>query len=532
MMEPLLPPKSSPPAPIKARTIALAVALGLLATAVYLNNLGNGFVMDDRYNVVGNAQIRQLDQIPAMFTRPWGADAASEGDRLINRAYWRPLVSTSYALNHALGGLNAAGYHLVNNLLHGLVCFYLVLLLLRLGLGRVGVLAGGLIFALHPIHTEAVNLISYRNELMAALFAVIALWVHAGSGARAGRDLLWLPLLYAMGLASKESAVTLPLWLFLLDLSVRSRPWGPWRPTYVPLALVLGGYLLLRQLLLGPSALPFFGELSGGLVLLSVMKIYLLYLRLLLVPWPLVPFWDWTILPPASSFTDIEAWAGLLALVITLTLIVLLWRARREASPPSPGRYPMRPLAALGLGWWIIGLIPFSHLVPLPVGAAERFLYFPSVGIALAAAAAAQALWPRLKARPHKILATVTGILICLLMSLGTLARNQHWRSDQTLMERAVKDFPESFNAHYTLGKLFHEAGQLDHAIKEYTAADKILPNLGANVERLAHALLATGRPAEALATLDRALAEGGDQPRLWALRETAREQRAKSSDH
>ncbi len=144
------------------------------------------------------------------------------------------------------------------------------------------------------------------------------------------------------------------------------------------------------------------------------------------------------------------------------------------------------------------------------------------MGIALVVATAVQARWPRLKARPHKILATITGILLCLLMSLGTLTRNQHWRSDQTLMERAVKDFPGSFNSHYTLGKLLHEAGELDRAIKEYTAADKILPNLGANVERLAHALLATGRPAEALATLDRALTAKGPQPRLQALRKTA----------
>jgi protein O-mannosyl-transferase len=512
---------------IRPRWLLMVVAA--VAFLAYANNLGNGFVMDDRYNVVQNEQLRSLAHWPRFFTQPWGAHAATAGDRLINQTYWRPLVTASYALDYAIWGLWPSGFHLTNNLIFSLTCALLALLLLQLGLPWTTAGAGALFFAVHPVHTEAVNLISYRTEIMATLWVVLALVIHQRTGPRLRRDLLWLPLLYALGLMSKESAVTLPGWLLLLDLIigrpapavttsslppvVGARAWlvqaRSVLNTLGPLLVVFAGYVLVRQQLLRGAVLTFFGDLSPTLTMLSVMKIYLLYLKLLVVPWPLTPFWDWSILPPAVSLGDGEALAGLTAWVATLLLVVLLWRRA--------------PWVCLGLAWWIIGLLPYGHLWPLPVGAAERFLFMPSAGIALVVASLTLWLLRRWPAYHRGVILGGLGLL--LVMLAGTFQRNRHWSSDLSLERQACADFPGSFNAHFTLGKLYHEAGQLDQAIGQYTIADRLFPHLPANVERLARALLDRGRQVEARQLLEQTFAAGARTPYLEQLAREARSQ-------
>jgi len=482
----------------------LAVAVG-----VFANSLGNGFAMDDAYNVVANEQIRSLRSIPALFTRQWGADAPTRYHQAINRAYWRPLVAASFALDHRLWGLRPAGYHLTNVLLHAAVSLLVLLLVLRLTGSGWGAAAGALIFALHPVHTEAVNLVSYRTELLAALFVTAALALHGRAGRRRPWELAALLLLYALGLASKEMAVTLPGWLLLQDLAL-GRPgrggagWlrrAAW--TYAPLVLCLAGYLALRAATLDHAGSDFFHGLEPGLRALSVLKIYLHYVRLMLLPWPLLPFYDWTVLPPATSYGDIEAYLGLALLGLTVALALALWRRGARA-------------AGLGVLWWLVGLIPVAHIVSLPVGAAERFLYLPSVGLCLALGAGAGALARR--GRGVRIAAVVVAVPLLALMALGTVVRNTHWRDDMRLLQRAVVDFPESFNARHELGKRYVEQGRLDLAITELRAANRLLPNIQPNVALLARALIETGQGVEATLVLQRAVKELGPQCELVEL--------------
>lgn len=502
----------------RRRTALWSLGVVVLAVATYANTLANGFVMDDHYNVVENGAIRRLAAVPQFFTNPLAHGARRDYDRQINQAYWRPLALTSYALDYSVWQLEPLGYHLTNVLLHAGVSLLVLLLLLHLGLAPPGAVAAGVLFALHPVHTEVVNLITYRTELLAAAFVLLALLVAVRWGQRADP---WIPVLFACGLASKETAVTLPLWLLLLDFSGAVRPSSvPWSPKsidllgarppglvrrYLPLALVLLGYLLLRHLLLQSSAIDFFAELSAEQRLLSVAKIYYRYLQLLVFPWPLIPFYDWTVLAPASGWADWQALLGLLMMLLTLVGVVWLWR--RE------------PLASLGLAWWAVGLVPTMHLVALPVGAAERFLYLPSLGICLLTGVAVQRCWQRVGGRAILGLALVA---MAALLGLVTVQRNRHWRTDMSLQTRAALDYPGSFSAHYNLGKLYLEQGQLEQAVRSLTRANAILPNIPANVVRLADALILSCRPTAALAVLDSAVSELGATPQFGQLRHKA----------
>ncbi len=520
---------SAPTPPALVRRAALLVAL--VALLAYANNLPNGFAMDDGYNVVDNALVRDLSNVPTFFTQPLGANADDAYSRQINSGYWRPLVLTSYALDHAVWGLDPFGFHLTNDLLHALVSALVVLLVFRLltltpatgppsAPGAPGTraapalpfaVAAGLWFAVHPVHTEAVDLVTYRTELLATLFAALALLTLLRDPARRPRTLALVALLYAAGLASKETAVTLPGWLFLTELATRTQRPLLRRPTwalYAALALVLAGYLALRAHLLTPTDIRFFGDLEAPLVALSVASIYGEYVRLLLAPWPLTPFYDWTILPPAASLTDPLALAGLTLFLLTLAAAIVL--SRRP--------HPSTRLAGLGLSCFLLGLLPFAHLVPLPVGAAERFLYFPSLAIALTLAAAAHRLWPALALPRRRALTTVFATTLCL-YAAGTLARNPDWHSDLTLQEATARHFPHSFNARHVLGQTYLTLDRPAEALTHLTAADALLPDFPPNTHPLARALLANGRPADALSAIDRTLTLRGPDPALQALR-------------
>ncbi len=486
----------------------------MAAFAAYANNLGNSFAMDDHYNVVTNESIRTLSGVAGQLTQAWGAGAADDYSRDINVSYWRPVVAMSYGLDYAIWGLQPGGFHLTNNLLHAGVSALVVLLLFGL-VGGVGALFGGLVFALHPVHTEAVDLVSYRTELMAALFAVSALVVHLraeSATARRRAFLLWLPLLYALGLASKETAVTLPGWLLVIDVWRAHRDGAGFDAAwlrrivrdYLPLSAVLVGYLLVRRALLTPSTIDFLAGVDGALAVMSVMKLYLHNVHLLFVPWPLTPFYDWTIVAPAGSLTDLQAMVGLLVFASTVAVMVVV---RRRA-----------PLVSVGLAWWLLGLIPFMHLVPIPVGVAERFLYLPGVGAVVLVGVLAARL--QSAGKPIRGAAIAVATLLVGLMITGTVVRNQAWRTDRTLLEQATADFPGSFNAHFGLGELHFGAQRYAEAADSFAAADEILPAFTPNVLQLARALDSDGRSAAALAALDRAIRARGPDPALLQARQ------------
>jgi len=468
-------------------TLLAALAVTALAMGAYANNLGNGFAMDDAYNIVENADIRDPANIPAAFTHAVGSSSQNAYNRSIGSQFWRPVAMASYAFDYQVWGLNPMGYHLTGNLLHTTISVLLLLLLLQWA-GLWPALLSAVWFAVHPAHTEAVDLATYRTELLATVACVAALLLFArDAGRRNPWIVLVISMLFVLGLASKETAATLPAWLLVADVLLH-RTKRPWLLLYVALTLLLRGWFLLRHLLqLEPSQVQFFAGLTPWQVLCSVLKIYPTYLRLLVWPWPLTPFYDWTILPPAVSLADFGALLGLLLLAATVALMWIL--ARR------------RPLVSIGLSWWLLGLLPFAQIVRLPVGAAERFLYFPSVGMALVLAALAAEVQVRAGLPLRRVALIASGVLLALLLAV-TLHRNPDWRDDTTLQEATVRGFPGSFNAHHVLGQLYVKAARHKDAEAHLRTAELLLPGVADNGIWLARALVGQGRLDHAQAVL------------------------------
>ena len=236
-----------------------ALAVGLSAVIVYLNAFGHDFVLDDTRIIQDNVRIRSLANIPALFASSyWGQSGTN--------ALYRPLALATYAVNYAIHGLWTPGYTAVNVALHASVSL-LVFGLVR-GLGGSLLAAGiaGIVYAVHPVHTEAVTGMAGRPELLAALFFFLAMRFHRltpGAGRRALVFRVAALASFACALLSKESAITLLLVLPLMDALVPARddagqPKGPGARLvldYLPLAAVAIAYLAVRHAVLGGVAI-------------------------------------------------------------------------------------------------------------------------------------------------------------------------------------------------------------------------------------------------------------------------------------
>ena len=222
---------------------------------VYLNALGNDFVLDDTRIIRDDLRIRSLGNIPGLF-------ASSDWDMGGAHALYRPLVLATYAVNYAIHGLSTYGYTLVNIALHAAVSVLLFALVRGIGGSLLAAGVAGIAFAVHPVHTEAVTGIAGRTEVLAAFFFLLAMHLHRLTPAAGRRAIVYRAgafACFACALLSKESAMTLLLVLPVMDALVPAK--GPdGQPAalrsrivsdYLPLTAVALGYLAVRRAVLG-----------------------------------------------------------------------------------------------------------------------------------------------------------------------------------------------------------------------------------------------------------------------------------------
>ncbi len=413
--------------------------LALLAAAVYANTLGHGFVWDDNTIVLGDPTIRSLSNIPSFFTRSYWGDADPEFK------LYRPLVQATLAIDWAIGRGSAVPFHATNLLLHVLATLLAFLLFRELRADLPWAFLAAALFAVHPVHTDAVDSIVQRAEVLSAIGVIGGLLA-----ALRGRWIL-LALAAAVGLFSKETAATLPILLLAWHL-LGDRDRRPRWPAYAVSIGVLALYGIARVKVLGDVTATHaaFGDASFGVRVMTMTFVFGDYVRLLLLPWPLCADYAVNVNPSVRvvSATDPRFLSGALA----LAALVVVWcvaAARRWRG-------------AFWGAWIAIALLPVSNVL-LPIGAieAERFLYLPSVG--------ACALLAFVLARPQT---RYVGLLVVAVFGAITLLRNPVWKDDVALLEARMADAPENpwpcyYRAvqHATEGRSPEAEKLLDHAL-------------------------------------------------------------------
>lgn len=521
-----------------------------VALAAYANALGNGFAYDDNHVVALNPVVTQAQWGEALLGPYWQGARAGSG-------LYRPVTVAAYVAQWRAWGGNPLGFHTVNLLLHVAVCLLLFALLERFLPPRPA-LAGALLFAIHPVHVEAVANVVGAAELLAALTFLGACLLYLGGAAwgAAGRAarLAGVALLYLVGLGSKEIAVTLPAVLVLLEL-IRGRGAAAGEhpaegvmarlrreaPLFLSLLAVLGAYLVLRASVLGTVTGEVPAPALRGLAptdrILTALTVWPEYLRLMVFPATLSADYAPAVLLVAHSVNiEVVVGAAVLAAVVGLA-----WVARRRA-----------PVTALGLGWFLLTVLPVSNLVvPAGVLLAERTLYLPSVGLAFVVGALAAKVESGLDVGMRRVvgaLAVVAGMALF----VRTVTRNPTWMSSYTVLNTMAMEHPESYMSMQhraegleRVGEVAAAAGLFDAAsalaphnyalavevggfygrLRQYPKAEAALrraigitPDQAPAYRLLAEQLIRQGRAREGHAVALQGLAAAGPDRELWSL--------------
>jgi protein O-mannosyl-transferase len=498
-------PVSSSASKLHVRRWAL-VAL-LAGAAVYTPAIGNGFAFDDDVVIVRNRLLRSSRDLPALVSRTEWA-----GSGLAVAAY-RPLTGATYALNHAISGHHPWSYHLANALLHGLASGLCVLLAAELGLPAVAAGLAGLLFALHPLHVEAVANVVGRKDVLATVLVLAMVLAHRAGQRRNGALLALAPLAYAGAMLAKEvGAVGIAL-VALLDVLAPS-PTGAPEPAaaarrrrraalYAGHLVALGAYaVLLRAVTAGVAdAIPFednpAASAPAGVRLLTAVAVIGKGLLLHVAPVGLSPDYSFDAIPLATGLFDPRVLATTAALAAWGIAGAFAWR--RGA-----------PLGLAALGWYLLALLPASNLL-FPIGTifGERLLYLPSVATALLGGAALAAAARHLPAAAVRL----GGATLAALLALATVRCAAAWESDRTLFERAAYVVPRSSKVQHKLAVLRLAAGDAPGALEAADRAAALRPgNAGIEVVR-AEIFRALDRRDDEAAALARALAANPDEP-------------------
>lgn len=453
-----------------------AALVALAAAALYARTVGFAFVYDDISVILNNALLHSPARWSEILVSPWQP-----------HGLYRPFTSFTLAVNWTLGAGAPAGFHAVNLLLHA-VASALVFLLAARWLPRMGAFAAGLLFAVHPVHVEAVANSVGRAELLATVFTLASalLYLRHGDLVRTTHRWHWGFALGTLGmvllaLASKESAFAAPALLLLLDW-LREREAGrafrvrrdPQNALWVAVVALTALWLVLRTRVLGDIAgdqpAPGLAGTSLPERVIIMLPVVTEYLRLLLFPLRLSADYSPDFLPVTTTF-GAPAALGLLLLAACVGLAVV---ARAKA-----------PVVTVGIAWVGASLLIVANLVePTGVLLAERTLYLASIGLCLVAGWLWCEAWRRAS--------VPAGAVVCVTIIAGatrTLARESVWQDNTVFFHELIRDAPGSYRADWVGGELAYLAGDSALGDRRMLAGFRIYDGNGAMWRDFANAM-------------------------------------------
>ena len=459
------------------------MALGLsaaMAALVFANAVGNGFVLDDRGIIVSNPLVTSPATAWRAFLVPYWPVELGGGQ-------YRPLGILSFALDWLVSGGDARWFHAVNVAWH-VAATALVWLLAAELLAPMAAAFAALVFAVHPVHVEAVSNVVGRLEPMATVFVLLALLAHRRASYLA-------PFWFALALLSKESAIVLVGLTCAHDLLLER----DWRAAFRARRWLYAGYGGVAIVYVAALAAVFHGQpmshparafvgADAGDRLAIVARVVPHYVKLLIAPVDLTASYAPNVVSPNPGF-DLSSAVGLvIGAVFIAVLVVVAWRRRW-------------PAMAFALATIPIALAPVSNvLFPSGVVLAERTLDLASVGVCLAAGAGAERF---LLQRPTWIAAAAASIVLA--FSVRTWTRTPVWHDDRSYVLSLLADHPESYEGHLVAGKVFKGAHALADADRELTLARRIFPRDSAVYHEAADLAVRQGRLALAQALRDSA---------------------------
>ncbi|GAN33495.1 tetratricopeptide repeat protein [Candidatus Brocadia sinica] len=509
--------------------ILLFTLITVLPPLAYLNSLENTFVYDDYVTITNNHFIREWRYLSAFFNQKYFV--------ISGELTYRPIVTLSYFLEYALWQLKPWGYHLTNIIIHTLNVYLVYCMAYRLFYNRQSAFISSIIFSIHPLFTEAVNAVSYREDLLSATFLLTAFLFFLKSNRNAGRrDFIicyaFSLCAYLFALLSKEMAIVLPFLILAYDLilqkgiSLNTHNTPGWHylnqktSLFASLARDRGSVIdypsLIPPLARGTTRggkKPFQEKrfLQGNAIMrlvtrytgYLVVSVFYLYLRFSLFHNPgessefpgnsifangimmtkaLGYYFKLLFIPiPLNAdyvvpLTYSPADASFIVSVIVVILVVVL----------SVKLCLLSRIWTFSILWFFITLLPVMNIIPIINIMAERYLYIPGIGFILLLGS----IFTQ-KTFVNKCLLNVSGnilnrrvfciasiTIICLLLTWGTMSRNRIWFNEFTFSTETIRRSPGSFRMYNDLGYYYyHHNGFIDAAIQAFRDSIRVRYN-------------------------------------------------------
>ncbi|HET9426614.1 MAG TPA: tetratricopeptide repeat protein [Gemmatimonadaceae bacterium] len=425
---------------------SLAAALLALAVASSWIGIHNGFTYDDVFIVENNKLVADLGNWWKSFTQPywpvqWGADG------------YRPLTMIAFTLEWAAGGGKPWVFHATNIALYAAISM-MVFFLARTCLPLAGAWVAAALFAVHPLHVEAVANVVGQAELLVALFVIPAVTIYVrarNANELTAARMVVIGILYVLACLSKEHGIVLPALLLAAELTIivdkapiRER-FVRVRPFVLSLVALAAAYLWAHTLVSSEVATGFHeyvpfstNNVGTGGRLWTMFGLVPDWIRLFMWPARLSTEYGPPAYPVVTEFAPYQL-PGMLILAAVLALIVI---GRKRS-----------PTVSFGLAFAFVALLPTSNfIVASGILLAERTLFLPSVGVMIAVGAAVPWAYRHLRIAPLYAAAAAAFVM---LLGLGTWKshnRTQVWKDNDTLFNAGVHDQPNVYRTHYMLG--------------------------------------------------------------------------------
>jgi protein O-mannosyl-transferase len=474
---------------IKSGDLLLAASLVAATVLVYAQVGGFGFItVDDPAYVPANPHVREGITLRGVA---WSLTA-------VHDCNWIPLTWLSLMLDTQIYGLRAGGYHLTNVFLHAAstVVLYMALVASTGSRARSAFVAA--LFALHPLHVESVAWVAERKDVLSTVFGLLSLlaYVRYATGAK-WRSYAASVLFFICSLMSKQTLVTLPFVFLLLDYWPlgRLRPRNDAPPSSQTRSNSAGAFATRRiAVRLVGEKIPFFSasaafsaiavltQSSGGAMTarfpiatrgLNAIVVYVAYLGKALYPQNLAFYYPH---PGVRLGWVLVCFSAVL--LVAITSVAIVWRRRY-------------PFVFVGWFWYLGTLVPTIGLVQIGIQQmADRYTYFPLIGIYLAVVWIGPELVPAGMLRTRVLPVAVAASL--LLLAATTFSQISYWHDSVTLLRHSMDCTPESSHAHELLGDALIGDGDVSGGVEELEKAIRMAApyaplhvTLGVGLERL-----------------------------------------------
>lgn len=451
------------------------VIISLFAFIAYSNSLSNTFVYDDEHHIVENTVIRDLSNIPLMFTHDLTYFSGQHRGR-----FYRPIESVTFAVDYFLWGLQPFGYHLTNMLLHLLAAILLFFFARYIFHDVIQALAVSLIWVVHPINTEAVTYVSGRADPISAIFLlgmVIAQYRSWQTSQRMKPLYYFVMLIFFMSaLLTKEGSVIFLFLLMLFEYCFRKRGDGveglPKKILfYAGFFVIIFLWYIIRNKIASPAAgVEVIPSLSARLIILP--RIVFDYLRLSFLPMSLHMDYQ---LPYPDSILKPFYFEPLIPMAAVGLLAIICWYKRNASR--------IWMIVLFGLAWFFVALLPYLNIAfPLNASFAEHWLYIAEMGLLLSVVTAIFAL-----PLANSVRSVLMGILVFIIaaFSIMTIKQNLVWKDGISLYSYTLKHSPYSARICNNLGAEYERRGDFKKAKELFEQALKINPDYAPAKENL-----------------------------------------------